>query len=114
MRLPVILEQVKGTFDVRHLLGIKARFVIITGKTDDTVNSLAEDVACFEQQETETPNTKYINKLLLFAPREVIIECQTFESRYYFIDFVFYRMDRICATDSNDPHSCSGACCDSG
>lgn len=46
-------EQVKGTLDVRHLFRIKTGLVIITGKTDDTVNSLAEDVVCFEQQETE-------------------------------------------------------------
>lgn len=51
--LSVLPEQVKGTLDVRHLFRIKTGLVIITGKTDDTVNSLAEDVVCFEQQETE-------------------------------------------------------------
>ena len=56
MRLPVISEQVKGALDVWHLFRIKTGLVIITGKTDDTVNSLTENVACFEQQETEAAN----------------------------------------------------------
>ena len=53
MRLSVIPEQVKGTLDVRYLFRIKTWPVIITGETDDTVYRLAEDVARFEQQETE-------------------------------------------------------------
>lgn len=69
MRLPVIPEQVKGTLDVRHLLRIKTGFVTITGKTDDTVNGLAEDVACFKQQETEAANNMPLPCNPVFEPR---------------------------------------------
>ena len=54
MRLLVVIEQVKGTLDVRHLLRIETGLVIIPCQTDNAVHRLAEDVVCFEQQETET------------------------------------------------------------
>ena len=42
------------------LLGVKVWLVIITSETDNTMYRLAEDVACFEQQETETANKEGI------------------------------------------------------
>ena len=60
--LPVLPEQVKGTLDVRYQLGVKARFVIITGETDDTVYCLAEDITCCEQQEATTADKIQNNK----------------------------------------------------
>ena len=73
MWLSVISEQVKGVLDVRYLFRIKTRLVIITGETDDTVYRLTEDVARFEQQETETARQKgeFDNREQIKARREV-------------------------------------------
>lgn len=60
VRLPVLPEQVKGTLDVWYLFRVKTWLVIITGKTDDTMYRLTEDVARFEQQETETTDNSDI------------------------------------------------------
>ena len=54
MRLLVIAKEIEGTLDVRYLFRVKTELVTITGKTDDTVYRLTEDVARFEQQKTKT------------------------------------------------------------
>jgi hypothetical protein len=69
VRLFVVTEQVKGTLDVRHLFCIKAWFVIILCQTDNAVYCLAEDVACFEQQETETADNVVLPRNPIFEPR---------------------------------------------
>lgn len=68
MRLSIIPEQVKRILDVRHLLGVKTGFVIILCQTDDAVYRLAEDVARFEQQETETTDKMILPCNPIFEP----------------------------------------------
>lgn len=70
MWLSVIPEQVKDTLDVRHLFRVKTWLVIITGETDDTVYRLTEDVARFEQQETE--HGKFSSYDILFKYMDVV------------------------------------------
>lgn len=60
MRLSIIPEQVKRILDVRHLLGVKTGFVIILCQTDD--------VARFEQQETETTDKMILPCNPIFEP----------------------------------------------
>ena len=71
VRLPIVAEQVKGTFDVRHLLRIETGLVIIPCQTDDAVYRLAEDVACFEQLET-------VSAVNLILPRNAVFESRCF------------------------------------
>ena len=75
LRLLVVTEQVKGTLDVRHLLRIETGLVIILCQTDDTVYRLAEDVACFEQQETETADNQVLSRNAFFEPRCFLRMC---------------------------------------
>ena len=76
VRLFVVTEQVKGTLDVRHLFRIETRLVIIPCQTDDTVYRLAEDVACFEQEETETADNLILPRNVVFEPRRFLCMCR--------------------------------------
>ena len=66
--LPVIIKEVKDTLDVWNLLGIKTSFVIIPCKADDAVYRLAENIAYFEQQETETADNIVLPYNPVFKP----------------------------------------------
>ena len=68
MRLLVIAKEIEGTLDVRYLFRVKTELVTITGKTDDTVYRLTEDVARFEQQKTKTTDDMTLPCNLVFKP----------------------------------------------
>ena len=65
MGLPVIPKQVKGTLDVRYLLRVKTWLIIILRQTNDAVYCLAENIACFEQQKTQTADDAGKGEILL-------------------------------------------------
>ena len=69
VQLFVVTEQVKGTLDVRHLFRIETWLVIAPCQTDDTVYRLAEDIVCFEQQETKTADNQVLPRNAVFEPR---------------------------------------------
>ena len=66
--MSIIPEQVKSVLDVRYLFRVKTWLVIITGETDNTVYCLTEDVARFEQQETETTDNMALPCNPFFKP----------------------------------------------
>lgn len=68
VRLPLISEQVKGLFDIRYLLRIETWLVIIPCQTNNAIYCLTENVACFEQQETQTANNMILPCNPVFKP----------------------------------------------